>query len=669
MNQSNLERSVLFGILSVQVDLIDGSQFVAAMTKCASEKARPLGEILVEQGDLTTILRDALEPMVAAHVERHGGDPGRSLAALSSTEQVRGMLHRLAGAAPELPASVTRLGAETVEYVAANDATIDFRADRATADRSASGASGRFRVLRPHARGGLGQVYVARDNELGRQVALKEILADKAANPVLRSRFVLEAEINGNLEHPGIVPVYGLGSYPDGRPFYAMRFIEGDSLKEAIERFHAARRAGEAASKRPFDSLEFRRLLRRFIDVCNAIAYAHSRGVLHRDLKPANVMLGQYGETLIIDWGLAKATGRADPGRGESEGTPLLTTSGSSIEQTEAGTALGTPAYMSPEQAAGRIAELGPASDIYGLGATLFAVFTGRPPVEGPDVIEILTRVRSGAIDPPRSLVPDLPRPLEAICLKALATRPEDRYPRAKELADDVERWLADEPVSADREPWTDRLRRWGRRNRTLAATAATAALAALAGLAVVAAVQAQGRQQLSIKNEQLTSANQARGRALDKANTRVELALQALGKFRETVDANLDVKNRPENAPLRNELLQTPLAFFRTLRDDLRNDPAARPEDGLKLAEAQLELARLTGGIGDQAAALDAAGEAVAILEALATDRGTTALPDQARGKSWGRSACARHSSSTTAGGMRAGRRSTAACDSGKHS
>ena len=292
---------------------------------------------------------------------------------------------------------------------------------------------------------------------------------------------------------------------------------------------------------------------------------------------------------------------------------------------------------MSPEQAAGRIDELGPASDIYGLGATLFAVFTGRPPVEGDDVIEVLTRVRSGAIVPPRSLVADLPRPLEAICLKALATAPEDRYPRAKELADDVERWLADEPVSADREPWSDRLRRWGRRNRTLAATAATAALAALAGLAVVAAVQAQGRQQLSIKNEQLTSANQARGRALDKANSRVDLALEALAKFRETVDANLDVKNRPENAPLRNELLQTPLAFFRTLRDDLRDDPAARPEDGLKLAEAQLELARLTGGIGNQAAALEAAGEAVATLEALGTDRGTTALPDRARRKSLG--------------------------------
>jgi eukaryotic-like serine/threonine-protein kinase len=199
-----------------------------------------------------------------------------------------------------------------------DQAAIEFRGDSGTADRSAGEPRGRFRVVRLHARGGLGQVYLARDNELGRQVALKEILTDKAANPELRARFVLEAEINGNLEHPGIVPVYGLGTYPDGRPFYAMRFIEGDSLKEAIEQLHRARLAGDAAPQQPFDSLELRRLLRRFVDVCNAIAYAHSRGVLHRDLKPSNFMLGKYGETLIIDWGLAvpRRPGVPLPGRG-----------------------------------------------------------------------------------------------------------------------------------------------------------------------------------------------------------------------------------------------------------------------------------------------------------------------------------------------------------------
>ena len=166
-------------------------------------------------------------------------------------------------------------------------------------------AGPRYRVLRPHAEGGLGEVFVAEDQELHREVALKEIKKEYAREEVSRGRFVQEAEITGGLEHPGIVPVYGLGTYADGRPFYAMRFIKGDNLKAAIERFHATEPVR-------FDSLEFRQLLGRFVDVCQAVAYAHSRGVLHRDLKPGNIMLGKFGETLVVDWGLAKVVGRSD---------------------------------------------------------------------------------------------------------------------------------------------------------------------------------------------------------------------------------------------------------------------------------------------------------------------------------------------------------------------
>ena len=170
----------------------------------------------------------------------------------------------------------------------------------------------RFRILRPHARGGLGAVFVALDCELHREVVLKQILEKHADDPDSRQRFVAEAEITGGLEHPGVVPVYGLGTDAGGRPYYAMRFIKGDSLKEAIARFHA----DEARNNEPGrGSLELRKLLRRFTDVCNAIDYAHSRGVIHRDLKPANIIVGKHGETLVVDWGLAKAVGRADLAR------------------------------------------------------------------------------------------------------------------------------------------------------------------------------------------------------------------------------------------------------------------------------------------------------------------------------------------------------------------
>jgi serine/threonine protein kinase len=185
--------------------------------------------------------------------------------------------------------------------------------------------------------------------------------------PESRSRFVLEAEITGGLEHPGIVPVYGLGSYADGRPFYAMRFIKGDSLKDTIERFHASGRTERDPGAR---TVAFRELLGRFIDVCNAIAYAHSRGVLHRDLKPGNIMLGKYGETLVVDWGLAKRVDRA----AAAEEQPLRPSATSASTETVAGAALGTPQVMSPEQAAGRLDLLGPASDVYSLGnPVLFA--------------------------------------------------------------------------------------------------------------------------------------------------------------------------------------------------------------------------------------------------------------------------------------------------------
>ena len=172
-------------------------------------------------------------------------------------------------------------------------------------------AGTRFRILRPHAKGGLGEVFVARDTELNRDVALKEIQEQFAYDPRYRARFEFEAEVTGGLEHPGIVPVYGLGHMADGRPFYAMRFIKGDSLKEAIGRFHEAE---QQPGRDPGEStLELRALLGRFIDVCDAVAYAHSRGVLHRDLKPGNIMLGKYGETLVVDWGLAKALDSLEP--------------------------------------------------------------------------------------------------------------------------------------------------------------------------------------------------------------------------------------------------------------------------------------------------------------------------------------------------------------------
>src|SRR5262249_40481777 len=348
----------------------------------------------------------------------------------------------------------------------------------------------RFRVLRPHGRGGLGEVFVAHDRELHREVALKEIQERHADNPDSRARFLLEGEITGRLEHPNIVPVYSLGTYADGRPFYAMRFIQGDDLQDAIRRFHRPEADGGDLRQR---NLALRQLLGRFVDVCNAIAYAHSRGVLHRDLKPGNILLGKYGETLVVDWGLAKALGKAEGS--QSIEAPVAPISGSGSTPTQMGTAIGTPAYMSPEQAAGRLDQLGPRSDVYSLGATLYHLLTGRAPFAEKDVGAVLRKVQQGDFPSPRQVQGEVPAALEAVCLKAMALKSADRYASAKELADEVERWLADEPVRAYRESLRLRLARWRRRHPALVTGTAALVFTALLGLVIGALLLSQEKQ------------------------------------------------------------------------------------------------------------------------------------------------------------------------------
>jgi tetratricopeptide (TPR) repeat protein/tRNA A-37 threonylcarbamoyl transferase component Bud32 len=335
---------------------------------------------------------------------------------------------------------------------------------------------GHVTALRSWKQGGLGEVLLGRDEQLHRDVAFKRIRAERVADSEARRRFELEAEITAKLEHPGIVPIYGMVQGPDGQTCYVMRFIHGDTLKAAIQSFHRTRQ--------PFDALPFRALLQKFITVCETMAFAHSKGIIHRDLKPENVMLGKYSETLVVDWGLAKPFGRTEVER--STGEASLTMPANQLgEETQMGSAAGTPSYMSPEQATGRWNIVGPASDIYSLGAILYEMLTGQPPVKGQDPYEIIAKVQRGEFPHPRQWRADVPRPLEAICLKAMALKSEERYATAKELAGDVEHWLADEAVSAYVEPWRVRAGRWSRKHKAVVATAAAALLTATIGLAL----------------------------------------------------------------------------------------------------------------------------------------------------------------------------------------
>jgi len=303
-----------------------------------------------------------------------------------------------------------------------------------------SGGRSRYKLVEFHSQGGMGRVSVYYDRELRRRVALKELHPKYATHPEFLRRFFLEAQITGRLEHPSIVPVYELVKPAPGRsPFYTMRFVNGRTLTVAIRDCHEKRRSGLSVS---LDQLT---LLNAFVSVCQTVAYAHTQGVVHRDLKGSNVILGNFGEVIVLDWGLAK---RIDSGSGAPEFVEELTDSDPQ-EHTLPGVIKGTPAYLSPEQAAGRTDLIGPRTDVYGLGAILYEILAGQPPFTGSKVKEILEQVERDEPLPPGSLVPDVPASLEAACLRALAKSPADRYASTIDLAAEVQKWLAE---SADRD-------------------------------------------------------------------------------------------------------------------------------------------------------------------------------------------------------------------------
>lgn len=608
--QDNADRNLLLGMLALQMDFIQRDRLIDALQQWMLNKKRSLDEILMERGWMTAEQQAALTPLIDLHVNAHGNEPHKSLAALATAVDIVPALRELEDA--DVNQSIASFSDESAQDSGSNSQVLT-RLDPGTdSDLSTletivpavehTGDGQRYRVLRPHAEGGLGKVSVAEDQELHREVAFKEIKAKYARRNDVQQRFVLEAEITGGLEHPGVVPVYGLGKYPDGRPFYAMRFIRGDSLADAIKQFHAPRRGDADAQdsvtpkntrpKRPyFSDVQFRELISRFIDVCFTIEYAHSRNVLHRDLKPENILVGRYGETLVVDWGLAKATGKPElestvdmPGT-STEG-PLEPSSGSDVKETQAGRMLGTPLYMSPEQAEGRLDELGPATDIYSLGATLYQILTGQASIvasqtgtsQSLPVIEIAERVRTGKFSPPRTVLADVPRGLEAICLKAMALKPSDRYASAASLIADLKAWLADEPVSAWREPRRVRVGRWIRRHQKTTSAITTAVLLLATGLTAYGfdrAVRLDASRQLEknrLFRELSDSALREGVHALreidpnfesaddsasveepDEAVTNAEAALNVYGVLEDDWNGRLDVSTLPDEEATEN--------------------------------------------------------------------------------------------------------------------
>lgn len=488
---------------------------------------------------------------------------------------------------------------------------------------------GRFIRLEPLARGGMGEVSVARDAEFHRDVALKEIRGGAADDQRYRSRFLREAEITAQLEHPGIIPVYTRGEQDDGRPYYVMRLIRGDqtgTLHEGIRKLH------DPAGTPPAEfEASLRRLVRRLLDVCNTMAYAHSRGVIHRDLKPANILLGAYGETLVVDWGLA----RSIPAGTSIDGSP-----GSQIEPTSPdasdtpGTSgIGTPGYASPEQLRLHNPIANTASDIYSLGAILYSLLTGRPPFSSTDSSTpegFVERVAAGNFRPPQALNSLAPPALEAICLQAMQTDPLQRYPTAEALALELERWLADEPVRAWVEPYSVRLRRWLFRNRAAASLGFGSLLMSLVALAGITLLQSDHAKDMKQRQQELGQALQQAAQDKERANaerrradeqreraeSREQLAITAIDGFRAAIADEPLLQNSGQLAELRTRLLAQPLQFYRELAQQLQHADNADPAAVERFAGVNLALARQHTTLGEWPQAVELLDHSIALLQ-----------------------------------------------------
>ncbi|NLF58304.1 MAG: protein kinase [Candidatus Hydrogenedens sp.] len=579
----NRNQNLLFGLIAVHEGKLS-AQEMARLAHQSQQSGTDLGDCLASEGFISEEDRSTLGGKMEEALAAHDGNVMATISTLWRTVPVRATARMTQGGGAQAETTTDTRTGQSLPPLADSlcadpkSPTVAAAPPAVHAGRPAAPAGpvpavreheGRYREIRTFAKGGMGRILLVHDTHIGREVALKQLLPEMAAQAATRdgtptldmltvplvARFMQEARITGQLEHPGIVPVYEVGYRKDGSLYYTMRLVKGKSLDAEIT---ARPRLGDRLG-----------LLPHFLDLCQAIAYAHSRGVIHRDIKPLNVLVGEFGETVVIDWGIAKARGVRDIHAGDlREAVELMRVGDTDATvKTVYGQAMGSPYYMPPEQAEGNPDKVDERSDVYALGAVLYAILTGLPPYNGLSVRNFLDRVTEFPPRPVMEVEKGAPRELAAVCARAMARKSEDRYTSARELAEEIQRHLSGGLVSAYEYRFSELVRRFVKRHRVFLSTAAAAA-AALLALGVYSYIRVSGERDYALAQKGIADTERVRAEeARDLAEqARAAAETERVRAERELYFANIALARRALDetrmGQTRELIERTPAAF-----------------------------------------------------------------------------------------------------------